>query len=425
LKTSDFSFELPERLIAQYPPEQRGQSRLMLLDRLTGKQSHRMVVDLPEILSGPELRGADGSLPLLVFNNSKVRKARLVGVSLDSGAKVEFLLLEKQGSGGAATPHWGVGSREERGKSPPSLQPDGLPLPPSAGDTPATPPSSLSLPHSPLPTPHSLLWKTLVKHAKRRKPGSRYAFYDTAGTEIALAEIVGSEDAAQSGNEFRFLAFDREIDDAWLDRYGHIPLPPYIKRQDAPTDVDRYQTVYAATTGSAAAPTAGLHFTRELLDQVAAAGIETAFITLHVGLGTFLPVRSTNIEDHVMHSESFTIDEQTATKIESAKAQGRKIIAVGTTTARTLESAWATPDFYYQLPTTNYQLLTGTTSIFIYPGYQFKIVDALFTNFHTPESTLLMLVSAFAGRELILESYAKAIGEGYRFFSYGDAMLIV
>jgi S-adenosylmethionine:tRNA ribosyltransferase-isomerase len=360
MKPSDFSFELPADLIAQYPPEQRGQSRLMLLERLSGKRQHRMVGELPEILSGPELRGRDGGLPLLVFNNSKVRKARLIGVSLDSGASVEFLLLEKVG----------------------------------------------------------VIWKTLVKHAKRRKPGSRYVFYDAAGAEIARAEITGGEMADHADNEFRFLTFDRDIDDAWLDRYGHIPLPPYIKRKDAPSDADRYQTVYAADTGSAAAPTAGLHFTRELLDRIAAAGIETAFITLHVGLGTFLPVRCTRIEDHVMHSESFTIDEQTAAKIETAKAEGRKIVAVGTTTARTLESVWSSSDPHSPL-------LSGITSIFIYPGYQFKVVDALFTNFHTPESTLLMLVSAFAGRELILESYAKAIGEGYRFFSYGDAMLIV
>jgi S-adenosylmethionine:tRNA ribosyltransferase-isomerase len=357
MKPSDFSFEIPNDLIAQYPPEQRGQSRLMTLDRLSGKRQHRMVCDLPEILSEPEWRGTDGGLPLLVFNNSRVRKARLVGISPDSGASVEFLLLEKTGA----------------------------------------------------------VWKTLVQRAKRRKIGSRYAFFDAEGAEAARAEIVESEMAAQADTEFRFIRFDRDIDDPWLDRCGHVPLPPYIKRQDVPADADRYQTVYADATGSAAAPTAGLHFTRALLDRLAAAGIEMAFITLHVGLGTFLPVRSVNIEDHVMHTESFTIDEQTAAKIESAKAEGRKIIAVGTTSARTLESAWADGRLTRG---------EGSTAIFIYPGYQFKAVDALFTNFHTPESTLLMLVSAFAGRELILESYAEAVKEGYRFFSYGDAMLI-
>jgi S-adenosylmethionine:tRNA ribosyltransferase-isomerase len=249
-----------------------------------------------------------------------------------------------------------------------------------------------------------------VQRSKRRKNGSTYAFYDEKGVIVAKATITGGE------GEFRLLAFDRDIDDAWLERYGHIPLPPYIKRQDAPEDAERYQTVYAAVPGSSAAPTAGLHFTRELMERLAAAGIDTAFITLHVGLGTFLPVRCTNIEDHIMHSETYTIDEQTAAKIEAAKAKGRKIIAVGTTTVRTLESAYdsssSTPYF-------------GSTSIFIYPGYKFKIVDALFTNFHTPQSTLLMLAAAFAGRERLLESYAEAVSKEYRFFSYGDAMLIL
>ncbi len=199
------------------------------------------------------------------------------------------------------------------------------------------------------------------------------------------------------------------------EKYGHIPLPPYIKREDVPSDANRYQTIYAKETGSSAAPTAGLHFTQEIMDRLSANGIESVFITLHVGLGTFLPVRSENIEDHPMHSESFSIDENTARKIEEAKIEGRKIIAVGTTSVRTLESAWSDGKF---------EKKEGSTSIFIYPGYKFKIVDALFTNFHTPESTLLMLVSAFAGRELILESYAEAVREGYRFFSYGDAMLV-
>jgi S-adenosylmethionine:tRNA ribosyltransferase-isomerase len=353
MKTSDFFFELPEHLIAQFPPEQRGQSRLMTLNRRTGLRTHRMVNDLPEILCGPELRGKDGGLPLLVFNDSKVRKARLIGTVLHTGAQAEFLLVEK------------MGDRE---------------------------------------------WKTLVPRAKRRKSGSRYAFFDTEGAEVAQAEIIDEQ------GEFRMLRFDHPIDDAWLDRYGHIPLPPYIRREDAPADADRYQTVYAAATGSSAAPTAGLHFTRALMDRLAAAGIESVFLTLHVGLGTFMPVRSTHIEDHVMHRETFSIDEQTAARIEQARAAGRKIIAVGTTSVRTLESAWDSGKL---------KVGEGETSIFIYPGYQFKVVDALLTNFHTPESTLLMLVAAFAGRDLILESYAEAIGEGYRFFSYGDAMLIV
>jgi S-adenosylmethionine:tRNA ribosyltransferase-isomerase len=360
MKTSDFFFELPEELIAQYPPEKRGQSRLMLLNRQTGERSHRMVEDLPEILCGPEFKGKDGGLPLLVFNNSKVRKARLVGVSQQTGAKAEFLLVDPE-------------------------------------------------PRTPNPEPH-LTWKALVQKAKRKKPGSVYVFLDNNGEEIAKAEITTGE------GEFKYLAFDRVIDDDWLDRYGHIPLPPYIKRQDAPSDSERYQTVYASACGSSAAPTAGLHFTNELLERINTAGIESVFITLHVGLGTFLPVRSENIEDHVMHRELFSIDDQAALKIESAKAQGRKVVAVGTTSVRTMESAWDAGMI---------KKGEGATSIFIYPGYKFNVVDALFTNFHTPESTLLMLVSAFAGRELILESYAEAIAQGYRFFSYGDAMLIM
>jgi len=357
MKTSDFLFELPEELIAQYPPEKRGQSRLMLLDRQTGERSHRMVEELPEILCGPEFRGKDGEKPLLVFNNSKVRKARLVGVSRETGAKAEFLLIGNR--------EQGTGNGE---------------------------------------------WKVLTKRAKRRKTGSVYIFLDNNGAEIARAEITGGE------GEFKHLKFDRPIDDDWLDRYGHIPLPPYIKRQDAPSDSERYQTVYASACGSSAAPTAGLHFTNELLERINAAGIESVFITLHVGLGTFLPVRSENIEDHVMHRELFSIDEQSAAKIEAAKAQGRKIVAVGTTSARALESAWDGGTI---------KRGENSTSIFIYPGYKFNAADALFTNFHTPESTLLMLVSAFAGRGLILESYAEAVAQRYRFFSYGDAMLIV
>jgi S-adenosylmethionine:tRNA ribosyltransferase-isomerase len=356
MKTSDFSFDLPEELIAQYPPKERGNSRLMVLDRATGKTEHRFVRELSQILS------AFSEKPLLVFNETKVRKARLLGKS-ESGAEAEFLLVEGMGSR-----EWGVGSGSSKE------------------------------------------WKALAQRAKRRKAGSSYTFYDTDGNEIAKA-VIKSEDG-----EFRFLEFDRIIDDEFLDRYGHIPLPPYIRRADEKEDANRYQTIYAKQTGSAAAPTAGLHFTREILDNLACGGIESVFITLHVGLGTFLPVRSENIEEHVMHRESFFIDEQSAKKIEEAKAAGRKIITVGTTSARTLESAWEEGKL---------KRGQGSTDIFIYPGYKFKITDALFTNFHTPESTLLMLVSAFAGRQLILESYAQAVAEKYRFFSYGDAMLII
>jgi len=371
MKTGDFYFELPEHLIAQRPPEARGQSRLMLLERRTGRRSHRMVGDLPEILSGPGFCGEAGP-PLLVFNNSRVRKARLVGFSADTGARAEFLLLERARGEGAADP----GGRS---------------------------------------------WKALAHRARRRKAGSVFSFPGPGGAEAARAELsmpADDSDAKWKGEGgMRVLTFDREIGDDWLELNGHVPLPPYIRREDEPEDAERYQTVYASVDGSAAAPTAGLHFTGELLGRIAEAGIETAFITLHVGLGTFLPVRAEDVKDHVMHEETYSVGEGAAAKIEAAKAAGRKVVAVGTTSVRTLESAWKGAG----------GLERGEfgTSMFIYPGFKFSVVDALFTNFHTPESTLLMLVSAFVGRELALESYAEAVGEGYRFFSYGDAMLAV
>jgi len=325
----------------------------MTLDRLSGARTHSRVCQLPDILCDKKFLSAGGEKPLLVFNDTKVRKARIYAFNEKTGAKLEFLLLN-------------------------DINGDGL------------------------------LWKVMAKRARRRRTTDVYIF--TADSQEQIKAVVsGFED------EYILLKFDTPINDAWLERNGHVPLPPYIKRKDAPSDTERYQTVYARQTGSTAAPTAGLHFTKEILDAFDSRGIESVFITLHVGLGTFLPVRSENIEDHKMHSEFFFIDDNSAVKIEEAKKAGRKIVAVGTTSVRTLESAW-----------TDGKLKRGenSTSIFIYPGYKFKAVDALFTNFHTPESTLLMLVSAFAGRELILESYKEAIKEGYRFFSYGDAMLI-
>jgi S-adenosylmethionine:tRNA ribosyltransferase-isomerase len=316
-----------------------------------------MVAELPELLSTRALN-ADGLKPLLVFNDSRVRKARLLGTAAETGAGVEFLLLKRL-----------AGAEHE--------------------------------------------WQAMVQRAKRRRPGSRYVFAENTPGERE-AEITACD------GDYRIIRFDTPIDDDWLDVYGHIPLPPYIKRGDVPADSDRYQTVYAGVSGSAAAPTAGLHFTVDMLARLEAGGIETAFVTLHVGLGTFLPVRTEHIEDHVMHEEVYSITDETAAKIEKAKALGRRIIAVGTTSVRTLESAFTTG-------TGETFLRRGedATSIFMYPGYQFKVADGLFTNFHTPESTLLMLVSAFAGRDLILESYREAVEKSYRFFSYGDAMLIL
>jgi S-adenosylmethionine:tRNA ribosyltransferase-isomerase len=385
MKTSDFFFELPENLIAQYPPAERGKSRLMVLDRRSGTREHRLTEEFPAVLAG-----RFGGRVLLVFNNSRVRKARLPGRSAATGAAAEFLLVNR------------VDSRS---------------------------------------------WRVLVEKSKRKKPGSRYVFSGGMEAEIVDAETAGAGNSEEPG--FRYLRFDAPIDDAWLDIHGHVPLPPYIARPDEVSDGERYQTVYADRSAasalgpgaSVAAPTAGLHFTEKIFAELAAAGVQTAFVTLHVGLGTFLPVRGENIEDHLMHEEVYSIAEDAAGKINAAKAGGKKIVAVGTTSLRALESAWCSGEapgsFRDGTPGAGgIRAGEGSTSIFIYPGYRFRAVDGLFTNFHTPGSTLLMLVSAFAensgsvrrtgrsGSALILESYAEAIRAGYRFFSYGDAMLI-
>jgi len=352
MKTGDFNFDLPRRLIAQYPVEKRGQSRLMILNRVTGERGHRTVTELANILCAKEFLSPGGEAPLLVFNDTRVRKARVRARS-ETGAETEFLFLEERKGG--------------------------------------------------------LLWKTLVKRARRKKAGNVFTFFDGAGKQTAKAVVKGFE------GDYVLLEFEERLDESWFEKYGAVPLPPYIKRKDIPQDSEHYQTVYAKQTGSAACPTAGLHFTNELLDALKERGIDSAFVTLHVGLGTFLPVRAENVEDHVMHEESFFITGENSSVIEDAMSGKRKIVAVGTTSLRALESAFC-----------GGKLKRGrqSTSIFIYPGYRFKAVDALFTNFHTPLSTLLMLVCAFAGRELILESYAEAVREEYRFFSYGDAMLI-
>lgn len=353
MQTNDFTFELPEDLIAQHPSPERGQSRLMVMDRKSSSRQHRMVQDLPSIIE-------PGTL--MVFNNSRVRRARVAGLSEASGGAAEFLLVKRL---------------------------------------------------------DELRWQAMAKHSKRRRPGSRYMFNDV-GAEVVSAGDCNNA-SGEGGEGMLTLRFDRPIDDAWLDIHGRVPLPPYIKRKDSSADSERYQTVYAKEHGSAAAPTAGLHFTDELLAELEKAGIESAFLTLHVGIGTFLPVRSARVEDHHMHEESYSINNETAAQIEKAKAEGRKILAVGTTSVRTLEAAWQ------EDPSGGGRLHRGdgSTSIFIYPGYKFKAVDALFTNFHTPESTLVMLVAAFAGRDFVLDSYNEAVRERYRFFSYGDACLIV
>lgn len=356
MKTDDFNFDLPERLIAQHPSAQRGGSRLFVLDRGAGGFTHAMVRSLADYLE-------PGTL--MVFNDSRVRKARLLGVADDTEAEVEFLLL------GPVTGQWGDDRREA---------------------APGT------------------LWRAMCQKAKRQKTGRTYTF--PGGMRGRIAEEHDDE---------RIVEFHPPVDEAYLERHGHIPLPPYIRRSDEAEDAERYQTIYAREVGSAACPTAGLHFTEDLLHSLDARGIERRSVTLHVGLGTFLPVRTESIESHRMHEEWYSVPPDTAEAVNRARREGRPVLAVGTTSLRTLESAWKEGEHG---AAGALRAGTSSTSIFIYPGYRFRVVDRLFTNFHTPKSTLFMLVSAFAGEARIKAAYAEAIERDYRFFSYGDAMLI-
>jgi S-adenosylmethionine:tRNA ribosyltransferase-isomerase len=323
----------------------------MVLGRASGERTHAAVARLADFVE-------PGTL--MVFNDSRVRKARLYGEALDTGARTEFLLLKRLADGS---------------------------------------------------------WEAAATKLKKQRPGRRYAFPE--GVEAAVLGPrepgIGADAGAARPDTVR-IAFDPPIGEDYLERVGHVPLPPYIKRGDEADDDERYQTVYSRELGSAACPTAGLHFTEGLLAELDAKGVERTTLTLHVGLGTFLPVRSETIEGHAMHEEEYSVPEPAARAVTEAKAAGRPVLAVGTTSLRTLESAWVEGE--------GLRSGRGSTRIFIYPGYRFKAVDRLFTNFHTPKSTLLMLVSAFAGREAILGAYAAAVRKGYRFFSYGDAMLI-
>lgn len=340
MKVTDFDYELPEALIAQFPVEPRDTSRLLTLNKVTGAVEHK--AHFYELVE--ELNEGD----VLVFNNTKVIPARLYGHREGSGGKVEVLLLTPCG--------------ENR-------------------------------------------WECLVKPGKKCPVGQVIVF-----DERLKATVLDKTDFG--GRIVEFMV-DGIFDDI-IQEIGEMPLPPYI--HEKLEDKERYQTVYAKEKGSAAAPTAGLHFTPELLEKIKAKGVELEFVTLHVGLGTFRPVSVESIEDHDMHSEFYSVSPETAARINDAKAKGRRIIAVGTTSVRTLESA-STDDGVLQGT-------SGWTQIFIYPGYTFKMVDALVTNFHLPQSTLLMLISALAGREHCLAAYEEAVREKYRFFSFGDAMFI-
>ncbi len=343
MQRTDFSYELPEELIAQHPLTERSASRLLHLEGQSGRVAHRQFRELPDLLVPGDL---------LVFNDTRVLPARLFGVK-ETGGRVEILIERLTGE-------------------------------------------KTALAH--------------VRASKSPKSGSRIAIAGSADERAAesLITVDGRE-----GELFRL--FSDEPLGPLLARVGHMPLPPYIQREDAGLDRERYQTVYAAKEGAVAAPTAGLHFDEPLLGMLGSQGIDRAFVTLHVGAGTFQPVRADDIRKHAMHAEYLEVSAELCEKVEATRERGGRVVAVGTTAVRSLETAAADGALRPYI---------GDTKLFIYPGYEFRCVDALITNFHLPESTLLMLISAFAGREKVLAAYEEAVRERYRFFSYGDAMFV-
>lgn len=340
MKVSDFNYELPEELIAQFPIEKRDESRLMVLDREKKTIEHKIFKDILDYLKPGDC---------LVRNNTKVIPARLYGRKEDTGAKVEFLLLKQ-------------------------LEKD--------------------------------VWEVMCRPGRKIHVGTRVVF----GEGILKGEVLEVLDGGNRKVYFEYQGIFNEV----LEKIGLMPLPPYI--HETLKENDRYQTVYAKYEGSAAAPTAGLHFTEELLEKIKEKGVEIANVTLHVGIGTFRPVKVENIEEHDMHSEHFYIKKEDVDKINKARDNGGRIIAVGTTSCRVLESI--------SDDTGHVKEVEKDTNIFIYPGYKFKCIDGLITNFHLPESTLIMLVSALAGKEYIMKAYKEAVREKYKFFSFGDAMFI-
>ena len=338
----DFYYDLPEELIAQDPLADRSSSKLMVLDKKTGRTEHRIFKDIIEYLNPGDC---------LVINDTKVIPARLIGEKEGTGAAIEVLLLKR---------------KEDMANT----------------------------------------WEVLVKPGKKAKPGTRISF----GNGKLVGEVI---DIVEEGDRLIQFSFDGIFEEI-LDELGQMPLPPYITHKLE--DKNRYQTVYAKHEGSAAAPTAGLHFTNELLAEIEAKGVKIARVTLHVGLGTFRPVKVENILEHHMHSEYYEVSEEAADTINSVRQSGGRIIAVGTTSTRTLESVADTHGCI--------KPCRGWTDIFIYPGYEFKAIDCLITNFHLPESTLIMLVSALAGKDNVMAAYREAVENSYRFFSFGDAMFI-
>ncbi|MBE0069392.1 tRNA preQ1(34) S-adenosylmethionine ribosyltransferase-isomerase QueA [Thermoanaerobacterium thermosaccharolyticum] len=337
----EFYYDLPEELIAQEPLKNRDESRLMILNRLTGEIKHDIFKNIISYLNPNDV---------LVLNDTKVIPARLIGVREDTGGKIEFVLLKRLSS-------------DE--------------------------------------------WEILVKPGRRAKIGSKFIF----GNGELKAEVISNTDVGGRIVRFSYEGIFEEV----LDKLGEMPVPPYIKKKLE--DKNMYQTVYAKHEGSAAAPTAGLHFTNKLLDDIRKYGVKTVFVTLHVGLGTFRPVKEEVIEKHKMHSEFYTVTEEAAQAINTARESGGRIISVGTTSTRTLETVADENGIIHAG--------SGWTDIFIYPGYKYKAIDGIITNFHLPESTLIMMISAFAGKENVMNAYKTAIDHKYRFYSFGDAMLII
>jgi S-adenosylmethionine:tRNA ribosyltransferase-isomerase len=364
MRLSDFDFPLPPELIAQVPAERRDASRLLVVQRASGAMEHRTFSELPELL-----RPGD----LLVVNDARVIPARLRGRKASTGGQVELLLVRPAAASAAAA------EALERG-------------------------------------PSEVEWICLGQASKGLKPGTVVELEAGLRAEIRQA-LEGGEVVVRFSLEPEGGAAASLI--GALERAGRVPLPPYIDRPPAAEDLERYQTVYARAPGSVAAPTAGLHFTGEVLAALEARGVRRAAVTLDVGPGTFLPVRTEDVSAHRMHPERYAVPEATAAAVNEARREGRRVVAVGTTVVRTLESA-TDPAAASRL-----RAGPGETRLFITPGFAFRQVDALLTNFHLPRSTLLMLVSAFLGRELTLRAYAEAVARRYRFFSYGDAMLVV
>jgi S-adenosylmethionine:tRNA ribosyltransferase-isomerase len=363
-RLADYDYELPAGRIAARPADRRDASRLLVLPRGGGPVRHRTFGELETLVAPGDL---------LVVNESRVLPARLLGRK-PTGARAEILLTR--------------------------------PLAPGVGDGAAAPPQTAAAFSAACAEARE--WEALVRPGSKLKPGR---VVDVApGLRV---EIIGP---APGGMRTVRLLTDLPVAEA-LDRYGHLPLPPYIERDDDAADRERYQTVYAGAAGSIAAPTAGLHFTPELLDRLAARGVRRAAVTLHVGVGTFRPVETDDPAEHEMHAEIFNVPESTAAAVAETRAGGGRVWAVGTTVVRTLESV---PE-----PGGRVRAGSGSTDLYIRPGFDFKVVDALITNFHLPRSTLLMLVSAFAGHRPVMDAYREAVQEGYRFYSYGDAMALV